>query len=118
MANLGPEDHNFGVDVKLNLLQPGDRPFAHGPRVKVFREDPQINFSISLNPNPKKMKVIANPDPVIRGRNLAVLLRKVQKYRFAFLLFWYTQGMTISELHGLMQRVDAGEDLEPEYAAL
>jgi hypothetical protein len=34
MATLGPKDHNLGVDIKLHILQLGDRTIQHGPRTK------------------------------------------------------------------------------------
>jgi len=49
MATLSPKDHNLGVDIKLHILQPGDKQLSHGPIIKCLKSNNDKNFSISLN---------------------------------------------------------------------
>jgi len=118
MANITPDEHQFGIDVTLNITQPGERKYKHGPRVKIFRENPDINFSVALNKDFKEPKIIGNPYKVIRRKDLAPLLQEIQKYRIPFLMFWYDRTMSTSKLLKLMQRSDNGESLEKELEAL
>ena len=120
MANIDPEEHHFGIDVKLNVPQPGNRMYPHAPRVKVFKASPKINFSISLNPNPTKIRLLRSGDPykVIRRADLKPLLEKIKKYRIPLLMLWYDQGMTTKEFIKLMKRVDQNESLDNEYQIL
>ncbi len=48
MSTIGPKTHEFGVDIKLNILQPGKYNLSHGPRVKCIKSNVESNFLISL----------------------------------------------------------------------
>ncbi len=56
-ANVPPRIHELlGVDVKLQLLQPGKRVYQHAERVKVFRGNPSDDtqtFTVSLREDPE-----------------------------------------------------------------
>lgn len=117
MANIGPKAHNFGIEVKLNILQPGNRKIQHGPRIKVFKI-PKISFSVSLNKDENKVKIIGDPLKVIKRNEVKSLLDKIKKYRMAFLMMWYDQGMTQEELLALMKRVNTGESLDKDLDLL
>lgn len=102
MANIGPKTHKFGIDVKLNILQPGDRKISHGPRIKVFRGDK--DFSITLNKDASKMKIVGKS--FLSPKETKTVLTKVSKYRNAFLNFWNNQQMTTDELREEMDAID------------
>lgn len=111
MANLGPEDHEMGVDVKIHMLQPGAMQLPHGPRAKFFRLSKDVNFSINIQSDPSKMGVVeGDPDKIIPRGSLPVVLESLRKYRFAYLFFWFDSRMTRSELTKLMKRIDNGEE--------
>jgi hypothetical protein len=105
MANVPSRIHGFGVDVKLNLLQPGKRIHQHAERVKVFRGDNE--FVVDLREDPH----------LIQYRSGTVFLSKtdfkkvidgIKKYRIPFLIFWYSPKMDLDELEVLMRQVDSG----------
>jgi hypothetical protein len=114
MANIDPKEHQFGVNVKLNILQPGERKYKHGPRVKVFNKDPDINFSVALNKSSDELKIIGDPAKVISWKDLVTLLSKIKKYKMAFLIFWYNRSMSVREWKKLILRIDKGESLKEE----
>lgn len=59
MANVAPEDHQFGVGLTMHILQPGDRWPGHGPRVKFFKNHPDRDgFSVTLHPDPDKIFIV------------------------------------------------------------
>ena len=107
MANVDPRDHKFGVDVKLNILQPGDKKPSHGPRIKVFMNDIGDSFSISLNKDPEKIKVVAG-ESFLSVKKLKLLISKIKKYRMAFLDFWNNPSMTTRQLVDRMEEIDKG----------
>ena len=105
MANIGPEMHRFGVNIKLHLLQPG-KSFPHGPRVKFFKEDPNVSFSVSLSHDPTKIKLVSGHRPTVSQPDLNKLIAGVIKYRKPSLKFWDSPGMTVDERRGLMGQID------------
>jgi hypothetical protein len=109
MANIGPEMHRFGVNIKLHLLQPGES-FPHGPRVKFFKEDPNVSFSVSLSHDPTKIKLVSGHRPTVSQSDLNKLIAGVIKYCEPFLKFWNSPGMTVGELRDLMDKVDMKGD--------
>lgn len=115
MANVGPKFHRFGVDVKLHVMQPGTKSLNHGPRIKVFKQDPEINFSIILSEDPNKVEIASNsgdPGKVLRSESdQKKVVAGVKKYRKAFLKFWNDSSMTTDELRELMDKIDNGEDI-------
>lgn len=108
-ANLSPKEHGFDVDIKLRLLQPGDRKLPHGPRVRFFKKDPKVGFSITLDHNPEKIKLVSGHRPLVSRSDLNKLIRNVIKYREVFLKFWNDPGMTTGELRKIMYKIDDDE---------
>lgn len=102
MSNIGPRTHRFGVDIKLNILQPGDRKIQHGPRVKIFRGSDE--YYITLNKDKSKMKVGGNV--FLNKKDANIVFKNVVKYRNDFLKFWNDKEMTSDELRDLMDSTD------------
>ena len=113
MANVAPEDHNFGVALKMHVLQPGDRWPGHGPRVKFFIKSPDVDFfSISLHPEASRISVVdGNPDELATTSEVNLLVRKVQHYRVPLWNMYFDSGMTQRDLIKEMQAVDAGKEV-------
>jgi ABC-type phosphate transport system ATPase subunit len=72
-ANMDPEEHKFGVDVNLHIYQPGQVKLSHGPRIKIFKNKPGPDFSISLEDTPR---VIGNWKLVVKKNELNILLNQ------------------------------------------
>jgi hypothetical protein len=102
MANVGPRDHKFGVDVKLHIYQPGDQKLQHGPRIKIFKSNQ--DYSITLNSDPNKMFIVGKS--FLNNRENKIVLDNVRKYRSAFIKFWNDPNMTTEELRDLMDIID------------
>lgn len=111
MATLHPKEHGIGVDVKLNILQPGDKKLPHEPRVKVIKKGVDTDFSIELNANADKMRSIGDYKDLMTTKEYNLLMTEVKRYREAFLAFWHDPTMSVTELQDLMKKVDAGEPL-------
>lgn len=105
MANVPNRVHEFGVDVKLNLLQPGKRIHKHAERVKVFRGDQE--FVVDLRENPNEIKVRTG-EIFLNKTDLKKVLDGIKRYRVPFFIFWYSPKMDLDELKDLMNQVDAG----------
>ena len=103
-ANLGPNDHNFGVDVKLHIMQP-DKKLKHGPRVKVYtgswKSGP--NFTITASKNPK---VIGDYSKVVSTKELQQLIKSVEKYREVIIKFWNDSDMSVEEFSTEVKNFD------------
>jgi hypothetical protein len=106
MATLHPREHGFGLDVKLNILQPGDKKLPHEPRVKVLKKGHDADFSIMLSEDPDKMQLIDEYEGIISTKEYNKLFADVQKYRMPFLAFWRDSNMSVLELRELMAAVD------------
>lgn len=119
MANFSPEEHRLGVALKFHILQPGELKLSHGPRLKFFKRDPKQNFSVPLSEDPQDIsaeRIVGDPLKLIQRSELSGLIRKIQKYRYAFLCFWYDPTATISETTALLDLIDQGkEGLVREY---
>jgi len=102
-ANMDPEEHKFGVDVNLHIYQPGQVKLSHGPRIKIFKNKPGPDFSISLEDTPR---VIGNWKLVVKKNELNILLKNIKKYRTAFISFWNDSSMSIRKLELLMKQID------------
>ncbi len=110
MANVPPRIHELGVDVKLQLLQPGKRVYQHAERVKVFRGNPSDDtqtFTVSLREDPESIEFLQGT-VFLSKKDFETVLDGVKKYRIPFLIFWYSPGMDLDELKALMMQVDAG----------
>ena len=119
MANVPSRIHEFGVDVKLQLLQPGKRVYQHAERVKVFRgsnpNDKELSFVVSLRESPDDIDFIEGRI-FLSKKEYNLVLNGIRKYRIPFFMFWYSPGMDLDELKQLMNEVDAGILKEiPEY---
>jgi len=103
-ANMSAKMHNFGVDVKLHVMQP-NKKLQHGPRVKIFKPNAEGSFTITLEENPR---VIGNYKNIVSKSELNILLSKIKKYRNAFIQFWNDDGMDTNELQDLFRQIDMG----------
>ncbi len=102
-ANMDPEEHKFGVDVNLHIYQPGNIKFSHGPRIKIFKNKPGTDFTITLEEKPE---VICNWKLIVSKKELNILLKNIKKYRSAFITFWNDPAMSIRKLELLMKEID------------
>jgi hypothetical protein len=57
-ANFEPEEHKLGTDLKMHIMQPGDKKLKHGPRIKLFNNE--HDFTISISNDINKIKVIGD----------------------------------------------------------
>lgn len=100
-ANLGPSNHNFGVDVNIHFMQP-DRNVTYEPRIKVYL-DSWIKgpcFTITLSNSPR---VIGDYRKTVTKTDLNKLVFSVKRCRKAILSFWNDPGMTVGELTRKLQ---------------
>ena len=102
-ANLSSKEHNFGVDVRLHVMQPADKLLKHAPRVKVYKKGESGSFSISLTDNPKVIGTC-----FLSQKELNILLKNIKKYKNAFLEFWNDSDMSTNELTDLFRQIDQG----------
>lgn len=109
MANVPGRVHQFGVDVKLNLPQPGKRVHQHAERVKVFRGDQE--FTVDLRENPEEIQY-RQGEMFLSKPDFDKVLSGIRKYRNPFIIFWYSPKMDIDELESLMRKVDSGVAVE------
>jgi hypothetical protein len=107
-ANMSPAMHNFGVDVKLYIFQPGDKQLSHGPRIKVFKPKVSGDFSITLEEQPR---VIGDYKNIVTTSELNKLITNIKKYRTAFIQFWNDSQMDTNELINLFQQIDRKFDI-------
>jgi len=113
MANVGPQIHKFGVNVKMHLLQPGDKQLSHGPRAKFFKNSIDDGFSISISSTSSKVKVVSGEDSkIVSEGEMNTLVEKVRKYRIPLLNFWRNSNMTVDELRDQMDAIDEGQAVE------
>lgn len=113
MANVAPEDHRFGVALKMHILQPGDKWPGHGPRVKFFKKNQEREyFSISLHPDSANIRLVAGkPDGIATEREVNILIRKVQHYRVPLWNMYHDNDMSHAELLAEMRQIDAGKEV-------
>jgi hypothetical protein len=116
MATISPKTHNFGIDVKLHIFQPGRKfRLSHGPRVKCFKPNVDGDFSISLDEDESKMFVVGKYDKVLSTRDFNKLFSLIQKYRIPFLNMWYDSYMSSEELMEEINEIDLGKEVERRY---
>lgn len=104
-ANIPPKIHQFGINVKLNVWQPGYRKFPHAPCVRVFRKSFDESFSIGLEDS--DIKVVSGKS-FLKGKELNILFEGIRKYRIPLLMMWFDEAMDILELRNLMDQIDKG----------
>lgn len=116
MANINPKVHQFGINIKLNIMQPGKIiKLSHGPRVKCFTNNSNSDFSISLNVDEDKMQVIGDYKELISTKEFNILFSLIKKYRIAFLNMWYNPKMDSYEWKEQADQIDLGIDIEQEF---
>lgn len=108
MSNINPKDHNLGIDIKLHILQPGNKQLQHGPRIKCIKRNSNFDFSISLNVDVNKIMLIGDYAPLISTKEYNILLNYIKKYRIPFLNMWYDPYMDQHELFSQMEELDGG----------
>ncbi len=111
MANIPRRVHGLPMDIKLNVLQPGDRRYPHGPRVKVFRRTPEepAAFVVRLSRNAQQIDIIEGAFGALINRSqFNQLLSFVRKYRTPLLNLWNNTGMDVDEFEAQMKAIDAG----------
>lgn len=108
-ANMGSGMHNFGVDVKLHVMQPADKELVHAPRIKIIKKGVAGSFSISLTKDPI---VIGKYKDFVTTKELNILIAKIKHYKDAFLSFWYDPNMDTDELLDLFRQIDQGFSIE------
>lgn len=108
-ANMGSNMHNFGVDVRLHIMQPADKELVYAPRVKIMKKGVSGSFSITLTKEPM---VIGQYKNFVTTKELNVLLDKIKTYKDAFLTFWYDPNMDTNELKDLFRQIDQGFSIE------
>jgi len=113
MANVDPEDHRFGVPLKMHILQPGDKWPGHGPRVKFFKKNPERDgFSVTLHPDSAKIYIVdRKKEQVATEAEENVLLRKVQRYRVPLWNMYFDPYMSQREMLNEMADIDAGREV-------
>jgi hypothetical protein len=102
-ANISAKEHNFGVDVRLHVMQPANIKLKHAPRVKIYKKGESGSFSISLTDTPKVIGVC-----FLSQKELHILLKNITKYKTAFLEFWNDTDMSTNELTDLFRQIDQG----------
>lgn len=112
MANIPPTIHRLPLQVKFNVLQPGDKELPHDARVKVFPvgQTPSQGFSIRLSPDEKLIQV-SKGEPFLRGKDLNAVLDHLRRYRNAYIAMWHDSGMDQDGLRELMDKIDRGEEI-------
>lgn len=108
MANINPTTHQFGIDIKLNVMQPGNIKLSHGPRVKCFTNNSDQDFSIALNVDAEKMFLVGDYHGLITTKEFNRLFALVTKYRIPFLNMWYNPKMDSYEWKQQVDEIDAG----------
>ena len=111
MANIPSRLHKFGVEVKLQVLQPGNKKIKHGVRVKILK-DGEKDFSVILDINPDKIRIVPKHKSFLKGKELRELIKNIKKYRIPLLMLWYDTRMDILELRDLMNKIDKNKEFE------
>jgi hypothetical protein len=96
MATLHPNEHKFGVNVKIHILQPGDKRLPHGPRLKIFSQK-DVVFIITLPKDVRDIRVIGDTAK-LKPKDVEILLDVASFYKEAFVTFWCNPLMSVSEL--------------------
>lgn len=106
MSTIGSKVHQFGIDIKLHILQPGKNKLSHGARVKCIKSNINSDFSISLNEDPTKMFLIGDYSKLISTKEYNHLFELVVKYRIPFLNMWHDPYMSQDDLREQMDDID------------
>ena len=115
MANVSEKYHKLGINIKLNVIQPTDKKIKHGPRVKCFNNSSSKNFSISLDEDPTKMKLMAGDyKDLIDTKEFNILLNYLKKYRIPYLNLWYNWKLDVDDLMNQIDQIDRGFEVELE----
>lgn len=108
MANIPERVHRLGMDIKLNVAQPGDKRFSHEARVKVFRNDIKESFEIAFEKSSSRIRLIGDFNILVNRKQYNRLVEFVRKYRMPLLNLWNHQEMDVDEFEAQMKAIDAG----------
>tara|TARA_B100000315_G_C14590513_1_gene595499 strand:+ start:1919 stop:2296 length:378 start_codon:yes stop_codon:yes gene_type:complete len=106
MATFRPDDIGIPVNVKLNILQPGDKKLQHGPRIKVMHISDKEKFSIILSSDDEEIEVVKGHKSFLKKKDEKILLEFIKKYKNAFLKFWFDPNMSVGELKDEMSKYE------------
>jgi len=103
MATLSPKEHKFGINVKIHILQPGDKKLPHGPRLKILKNNTEL-FVITL-PKIGEPEIIGNTQE-LKKQDVSILLSTAKQYREAFVRFWFDSYMSVDELMNFVDSIN------------
>ncbi len=104
MANIDPKIHKFGIDVKIHILQPGNRKLPHGPRLKIFKSK-ESSFIITLPKDIRDVKVEGKIN-IVKNHELKTLIDIAKHYKEAFVSFWCNDDMGVGELMDFIEYIN------------
>jgi len=107
-ATIGPKSHKFGVDVKLHIMQPGDKKLQHAPRVKIIKKGVNGDMSIRID----NQEVIGDYTKFMTSKELKIIKSKIVHYKNAFLNFWNDPDMDSDEFLDMFSQIDRGFTIE------
>lgn len=111
MANIPERVHRLGMNIKLNIAQPGDKRFSHEARVKVFRNDINESFEIAFGKNPATIRLIGDFNILLNRKQYNRLVEFIRKYRMPLLNLWNHQEMDVDEFEAQMKAIDEGVEV-------
>lgn len=107
MADLYGSNHRFGK-LKMRLFQSEEKLIGPDPMVMFFEgKDWEDHLFITIDQDPGKVGPVPGKTLHLKPDEISILVEKVRKYRLAFLTFWKSPGMTVSELRDLLDKIDA-----------
>lgn len=102
MANIPSRVHKLKIDVKFNVLQPGNKVLNHDPRIKVFQKMDLYNCyyinlkgEITIDHIPKK--------EFLSTKQLKKIIKHFEINQDAYLKLWHTTAMTVDEFEELLK---------------
>jgi hypothetical protein len=113
-ANVPQRVHHLDSDVKLNIAQPGNREYKHGPRVNVFRHNPDETeaFTVKLDLDENEIRIVEGEfSGLLNIGQFERLIAYIKKYRVQLLNLWYKPGSDIYEFADEIKAMDNGVNL-------
>jgi hypothetical protein len=108
MADIASNEHNVGKAIKIRAFQPGENLVGSEPVVMFFQgRDWQENLFIAIDSDPSKVTPMPHRTLHLERPVIDLLVEKARQYRQAFLSFWNTPEMGISELADLINDIYA-----------
>jgi hypothetical protein len=114
MANIRPEEHKSGIDIKFHILQPGTwNHSGHGPRIKLFKISSSNSTVIILDKDPNNIKVLESSFnlKLIKRSKLNDLIVYFKKYRYAYIIMWLDADIGNMDLVEMLDETDKNPDL-------